>query len=411
MRKGELESRILILVTLALVAFGIVMVYSATSASAAVGGSNPNYYLERQGIYAALGIALMVIAQRWDYRRLRKLSGTLVLISVASLFAVLVIGPVVNGAQRWISLGPAAFQPSELAKLALVIWAAAYLARHKAPRTLNDLVRPIGALAGLFAALLLLEPDMGTAIAMLVMLCGVLLVAGTPIRVLGSAMMIAGALGTAAIWFEPYRRARFFAFLHPWHDAQGTGFQIVQAMIGMGSGGIFGVGLGQGVQKIFYLPEAPTDMMLANIGEELGLVGVTLVVGSYVLFGWAGFKVALACRDPFGKYLASGITVLVCGQAAINIAAVMSIAPLTGIPLPFLSYGGSSLVVLLAAVGILLNIAHRGTATHTASVSDRSRGDSRTRPASTRDRRRVAREGSGRDVRRVAGSRRGTARS
>ena len=194
-------------------------------------GSNPNYYLERQGIYAALGIALMVIAQRWDYRRLRKLSGTLVLISVASLFAVLVIGPVVNGAQRWISLGPAAFQPSELAKLALVIWAAAYLARHKAPRTLNDLVRPIGALAGLFAALLLLEPDMGTAIAMLVMLCGVLLVAGTPIRVLGSAMMIAGALGTAAIWFEPYRRARFFAFLHPWHDAQGTGFQIVQAMI------------------------------------------------------------------------------------------------------------------------------------------------------------------------------------
>ncbi len=411
MRKGELESRVLILVTLALVAFGIVMVYSATSASAAVGGSNPNYYLERQGIYASLGIALMVIAQRWDYRRLKKLSGPLVLISLALLVAVLVIGPVINGARRWISLGPAAFQPSELAKLTLCIWAAAYLARHKAPRTLNDLVRPIGALAGLFAMLLLVEPDMGTAIAMLLMLSGVLLVAGTPIRVLGGAMAIAGALGTAAIWFEPYRRARFFAFLHPWDDAQGAGFQIVQAMIGMGSGGFFGVGLGQGVQKIFYLPEAPTDMMLANIGEELGLFGVTMVVAAYIVFGWAGFKVALACRDPFGKYLASGVTVLVCGQAAINIAAVLSIAPLTGIPLPFLSYGGSSLVVLLAAVGILLNIAHRGTVTQTASVPDRSRGNGRTRPARPSDRRRVASARSERDVRRVAGSRRGSPRT
>jgi cell division protein FtsW len=268
----------------------------------------------------------------------------------------------------------------------------------------------VGSLTGLFALLLILEPDLGTAIALLVMLAGMLLVTGTPTRVLAAALSIAAALGTAAIWFEPYRRARFFAFLHPWHDAQGTGFQIVQALIGMGSGGILGVGLGQGVQKIFYLPEAHTDMMLANIGEELGLVGVAGVIAAYGLFAYAGLSIALRCRDPFGKRLATGLTVLVCGQASINIAAVMGIAPLTGIPLPFLSYGGSSLVVLLASVGILLNIAHRGNAA-SASVRDRGRRDGRARAAGDRGRGRADGARRARDVRRVAGSRRSAARS
>jgi cell division protein FtsW len=242
------------------------------------------------------------------------------------------------------------------------------------------------------------------------MLLAMLLIAGTPFSVLGLAVGVTAALGVLAIWLEPYRRARFFAFLHPWDDAQGSGFQIVQAMIGMGSGGIFGVGLGEGVQKIFYLPEAPTDMMLANVGEELGLLGVSAVIVAYLLFAYAGFRVALGCRDPFGKRLAGGLTALVCGQAAINACAVMGIAPLTGIPLPFLSYGGSSLVVLLASVGILLNIAQRGHA-ETASVRDRGRRDGRPRAAGARGRggadgaRRV------RDARRVAGSRRGAARS
>jgi len=410
MKRGELESRILILVTLALVAFGIVMVYSATSAPAAVGGGNPNYYLERQGIAAVLGIVLMLLAQRWDYRRLRRIAPMLVLVSLGLLAAVLVIWPPVNGARRWISFGPAVFQPSELAKLALAVWAAGWLARHPAPRSLQQLWRPVGLLAIVYAGLLLLEPDMGTAIALVLMLGAMLLVAGTPFRVLGPAVAIAGVLGTLAIWMEPYRRARFFVFLHPWHDAQGSGFQIVQAMIGMGSGGFFGVGLGQGVQKIFYLPEAHTDMMLANIGEELGLVGVACVIFAYSLFAYAGLRIALNCRDPFGKRLAVGLTVLVSGQAFVNVAAVMGIAPLTGIPLPFLSYGGSSLLVLLASVGILLNIAHRGTA-ETASVRDRGRGNSRARAVGTRSggsadgARRV------RDVRRVSGSRRSAARS
>jgi cell division protein FtsW len=409
-RRRELDSRLLILVTLALVAFGLVMVYSATSAAAAVGGKDPSYYLKRQGIYAMLGIVLMIAAQRWDYRRLRLMAPMLVGGSLALLAAVLVVGPPVNGARRWISFGPAVFQPSELAKVALAIWAAGYLSRRQAPRDLRELWRPVGALAGVFCLLLMLEPDMGTAIALLVMLAGMLLVAGTPSRVLATAIGIAAVLGTFAIYLEPYRRARFFAFLHPWHDAQGTGFQIVQAMIGMGSGHIFGVGLGQGVQKIFYLPEAHTDMMLANIGEELGLVGVTAVIAAYALFAYAGLDIAMRCRDPFGKRLATGLTVLVCGQAAINILAVMGSAPLTGIPLPFLSYGGSSLIVLLGAVGILLNIAQRGNSA-AASVPDRSRRDGRARAARARGRGSADPSRRARDVRRVAGSRRSATRS
>jgi cell division protein FtsW len=409
-RRREFDSRLLIMVTLALVAFGLVMVYSATSAAAAVGGNDPSYYLKRQGAYAAIGIVLMIAAQRWDYRRLRALAPALVLVSLVLLVAVLAVGPPINGARRWISLGPAAFQPSELAKLALAIWAAGYFAKRPAPRDLRELWRPVGALTCVFAALLVLEPDLGTTIALGLMLVGILVVCGTPARVLGAAIGIASAAGLAAIWMKPYSRARFFAFLHPARDAAGTGYQILQAQIGMGSGGIFGKGLGQGVQKIFYLPEAHTDMMLANIGEELGLLGVSAVIGAYALFAYAGLDIAKRCKDPFGKRLASGLTVLVCGQAAVNILAVMGAAPLTGIPLPFLSYGGSSLVVLLAGVGILLNIAQRG-GTAAASMPDRSRRDGRTRRAGARGGGRPDAARRARDVRRVAGSRRSAAGS
>jgi cell division protein FtsW len=408
MRRRELDSRLLIMVTLALVAFGLVMVYSATSAAAAVGGKDPSYYLKRQGIYAALGIGLMILAQRWDYRRLKALAPMLVLSSLFLLVAVLAIGPPVNGARRWISLGPAAFQPSELAKLALAVWASAHFARRQPPRTLKELGRPVGLLVGIFGLLLVAEPDMGTTIALGIMLVGILAVCGTPGRVLGTAVALVSAAGLTTIWMRPYSRARFFAFLHPARDAAGTGYQILQAEIGMGSGHIFGVGLGQGVQKIFYLPEAHTDMMLANIGEELGLVGVSAVIGAYALFAFAGLDIAVRCRDPFGKRLAAGLTVLVCGQAAVNILAVMGAAPLTGIPLPFLSYGGSSLIVLLAGVGILLNIAQRGGAA-AASVPDRSRRDGGARPARARSGGRADGARRARDVRRVAGSRRSAA--
>ena len=405
MRRREVDSRLLIMVTLALVAFGLVMVYSATSAAAAVGGNDPSFYLKRQAIYAALGLVLMILAQRWDYRRLKALAPVLVLSSIFLLVVVLAIAPPVNGARRWLSFGPAAFQPSELAKFALAVWASAYFARHRAPRDLRELWRPVGALTCVFGLLLVVEPDLGTTIALALMLVGILVVSGTPARVLLSAGGLASAAGLAAIWMKPYSRSRFFAFLHPAKDAAGTGYQILQAEIGMGSGHIFGVGLGQSVQKIFYLPEAHTDMILAIIGEELGLVGVTMVIGAYALFAYAGLGIAMRCRDPFGKRLAAGLTVLVCGQAAVNVLAVMGAAPLTGIPLPFLSYGGSSLVVLLTGVGILLNIAQRGGAA-AASVPDRSRGNGRTRAARTRSGSGADRSRRARDVRRVAGSRR-----
>jgi cell division protein FtsW len=241
------------------------------------------------------------------------------------------------------------------------------------------------------------------------MLGGLLLVAGTPVRLLGTAAGIAVAVGMAAIWIEPYRRARVLSFMNPWDDAQGAGFQSVQALIGLGSGGLFGKGLGQGVQKIFYLPEAHTDMIFAIVGEELGLIGSTLVIAAYGAFAYAGLHVALRCADPFGKRLAAALTALVCGQAVVNLAAVLGLAPLTGIPLPFVSAGGSSLVVMLTGVGVLLNIASNGGRA-LAAVPDRGRGNGRTRAARARGRGSAPRARSGGDVRRVAGARRGSAR-
>jgi cell division protein FtsW len=406
----RIEAQVLVLVTLGLVAFGLVMVYSATSAAAAIGDGDPGYYLKRQAIYAALGLVLLLAAARVDYRRLRELAPVLVVLALGLCLAVLVLATPVNGARRWLSFGPAAFQPSELAKLALAIWAAAYLSRKKPPRTLKELAKPLGLVAGLFCLLVLAEPDLGTTISMLVMLGALLLVAGVPVGTLARVGLVVGGLGAAAIWSSAYRRERFLSFLDPWSDPQGAGYQIGQAMIGLGSGGIFGEGLGQGVQKIFYLPEAHTDMILAIVGEELGLVGTVAVIGSYGAFAYAGLRIAIACRDPFGKRLAAGLTALVCGQAAINVAAVLGVAPLTGIPLPFVSYGGSNLVVQLASVGILLNIAGNGARTRRAAVPDRGRGDGRTRPAGARGGRRPAAARGERDLRRVAGSRRGTAR-
>jgi cell division protein FtsW len=381
MKRQTLESRLLVLVTLGLVAFGLVMVYSATSAPAALARTDPMSYLKKQGVYALIGVALMMFAARLDYRRLRLLAPTLVVSALFLCLAVLVIGTRVNGARRWIAVGPATFQPSELAKLALAVWAAAYLSRRPAPRTLKSLWRPVGALLVAFCVLVIAEPDLGTAIAMVVILAAVLLISGTPMPTLGLGSGIVVALGLVAIWFEPYRRARFFSFLDPWKDPQGAGFQTVQAMIGLGSGGVLGVGLGQGVTKVNYLPEAHTDMIMAVIGEELGLMGVTAVIAAFAAFAYAGLRVALNCKDPFGKRLAAGLVALVCGQAVINLAAVLGLAPLTGIPLPFISYGGSSLVVALLSVGILLNIAGRNAGTARVAVPDRSRRDSRPRAA------------------------------
>ena len=410
-RQLQLEWNLLVLITVALVLFGLVMVYSATSASAALGNANPTGYLERQALYAALGLALLVVAARTDFRRLRDLAPGLVLVALFLCVAVLVVGERVNGARRWIGAGPAAFQPSELAKFALVVWTAAYLSRRPAPRTLKDLARPVGLLVGLFCLLVIAEPDLGTVITIVVMVGAILLVSGTPLPTLAAAYGLVITLGAIAAWASPYRRARLLTFLHPWKDPTGAGLQNVQALISLGSGGVFGRGLGQGIEKIHYLPEAHTDMIFAVIGEELGLVGVTVLIVGYCAFAYAGLRLAITCRDPFGKRLAAGITALVAGQAAVNLAAVLGLAPLTGIPLPFVSYGGSSLVIMLGSVGVLLNIARGDVGRAAAEVPDRGRGNGRTRRAGAGGGRGAARAGSGRDVRRVAGSRRGAARS
>jgi cell division protein FtsW len=405
--KGDarFDQKLLVLVTLGLVAFGLVMVYSATSASAALGDGDPMSYLKRQTVYALLGVALLVLASRFDYHRLRYLAPPFLLVTLGLCAAVLVIAPEINGAKRWLILGPANFQPSELAKLSLCLFAATYLARRRPPHTLVELAKPLGILTALFCGLILLEPDLGTTITLCGMVFAIFLVAGVPWRPLLGAAVLAVGVGLIAIWAEPYRRARVFSFLDPWSEPEGDGFQIVQALIGFGSGGVTGEGLGESVQKVLYLPEAHTDMIFAVVGEELGLLGSALVIGAFGAFAFAGFRIALRCKDPFGKLLAAGLTALVCGQASVNLVAVLGIAPLTGIPLPFVSYGGSSLVVLLAGVGILLNIAVNGEVV-TARVPDRSRRNGGSRSSGARRRGGAARARGEGDVRRVARPRR-----
>ncbi len=266
------------LVPLALTAFGLVMVYSATSSSAALGNGNPVGYLERQAAYAVIGITLMICAARTDFRKLRAPRArsrdrrARALRSPCSSSAT-----AINGARRWIGFGPAAFQPSELAKLAILVWVAAYLARKPPPRTLKDLARPLGLLVGVFCVLILVEPDLGTVITIVVMVGAMLLVAGTPLPTLATAYGIVFGLAAIVSWVSPYRRARLLVFLNPWKDPMNNGLQNVQALISLGSGGIFGRGLGEGVIKNRYLPEAHTDMIFAVIGEELGLIGISLV--------------------------------------------------------------------------------------------------------------------------------------
>jgi cell division protein FtsW len=410
-KRLQFEWNLLVLVTAALVLFGLVMVYSATSGSAALGNANPLGFVEKQVTYAAVGAALLVVVSRLPLERIRALAPSLVVTALVLCLGVLAVGSRINGARRWIAVGPLVFQPSELAKLAVVVWTAAYLSRRPPPRTLQELARPLGLLVLLFAALVLVEPDLGTALTLLLVVGAILLVSGTRASLLASAYGIVLGLAAIAAWSSPYRRDRLLTFLDPWKDPTGAGLQNVQALISFGSGGIFGRGLGQGLAPLYYLPEAHTDMMFAVVGEELGLVGVALVLMAFCAFGYAGIRLAIACRDPFAKRLAAGITALVCGQAAINMAAAVGLAPLTGIPLPFVSYGGSSLVVMLVGVGFLLNIARGDGRRAAAPVSDRGRRDGRTRRAGTRRRGSAAAAGRAGDLRRVAGSRRGAARS
>ncbi len=362
--KRPVEYSILLTATMCLLAAGAVMVYSASSAESLLQGpGDPSFYLKRYLVFGLIGLALLHFLARRGMDLARRFTGVLLGASFLLCLAVMVpgVGVTVNGATRWLGAGPLQFQPSELLKVALVLYAAHLLAaRPWTVKTVRGLLRPLLAVVGVACALLLKQPDMGTAMVICFATGALLIAAGTPIRNLA---LIAGALATAAVLLavaEPYRRERLTSFIDPFSDAGDSGFQAVQALTAIGSGGFFGVGLGESVQKIFYLPEAHTDMILAIIGEEVGLLGIFGLVALYGMIGYAGLRTAKLARDRYAKLLAAGITSLILCQATLNFFAVLGMMPLTGVPLPFISYGSTNLIVLLAAMGILLNVAATG---------------------------------------------------
>jgi cell division protein FtsW len=363
--KLPLEYNLLLTATLCLLALGAVMVYSASSARTLLQGQGDGTtYLVRYVIYGAVGfVALQVIARR-GLDAVVRLTGPLLAFAFVCLVAVKLpgLGVTVNGARRWLGAGPLTFQPSEVAKLALVLYAAKFLAqksgRIRSPRSVSPLLLMTGTMVLLVAS----QPDLGTTLVIAFTLTAMLVAAGLPVRYLLIGAGAAGFLVTVYAISEPYRRARLTTFLDPWSHAGDAGFQAVQGQIALGSGGLFGRGIGQSVQKIFYLPEAHTDFILAIIGEELGVAGVMVVLFLYGLVAYAGLRVAKAAKGAYAKLLAAGITSLILSQACLNVFAVLGLAPLTGVPLPFISYGATNLTVLLAGMGLLLNVAKGGSA-------------------------------------------------
>ncbi|MHB1412994.1 MAG: putative lipid II flippase FtsW [Thermoleophilia bacterium] len=360
--RGSTEYAALLVLTMILLAFGIVMVFSASWASSYMGETQDSlFYLKRELIFAGMGLGLMFFLARFDYGRLRKIAPLLMVVSLVLLLAVLIpgIGVSAKGARRWLSIGFLGFQPqpAELAKLAVILFAASVVAAR--PRLLGSfrhMLAPLLLMPVAACALVLVEPDMGTAITICLTLGAILIVAGIQLRLLVLPVTGGGLLAALSVLVSPHQAARITSFLDPWKDAQGAGYQVIQSWVALASGGLFGVGIGNSVQKYDWLPEHHTDMILSIVGEELGLIGVLAVLFAFIGFAFIGFRIALKCRDPFGKYLAAGITTLVVSQAAVNFCAVTGLLPLTGVPLPVISYGGSSLVIILASVGILLNI-------------------------------------------------------
>jgi cell division protein FtsW len=387
-----LEYRLLLTVVLCLLAGGAVMVYSASSAPAALQGQGDGTgYLVKYVGYGAVGLGVMWLLARGGLQLAVRWTMPLLILSFVLLVAVRVphLGVSVNGAQRWLGAGPLQFQPSEIAKLALVLYGATMLARKPGrPQTPAD-VWPLVIVGLVMAGLVAMQPDLGTALVISFTVTAMLVAAGTPARWI----VIGLAVGAGAVLLfalaEPYRRDRLMSFMDPWAHATSTGFQAVQGQIAIGSGGLFGKGIGQGTSKLFYLPEAHTDFILAIIGEELGVFGIGVLLTLYGLVGYAGLRIARNAQGEYAKLVATGITCLVMSQATLNIFTVLGLAPLTGVPLPFISYGATSLVVLLAGMGLLLNVAS-GATVHVRAVPNRPRV-SRPRPVAhdqDRDRRR-----------------------
>ena len=362
-REMPIEAQILLLVTVGLTVGGQLMVYSASSAYAMTRAEfnyDSLYFIKNGLLYTVAGVALLLGLVLMPAGWLRKFAPLVFIVSLAGLVAVQIpgAGVTVNGATRWLAIGPITLQPSEFAKLGVLLIVAAILAtRKRPPDTLRELVMPIGLIVGLVSLLVMLQPDLGTTLAITIMVMALLITAGTRIALLAKVIGFGLAVGAVLIYIAPYRRDRIFAFLDPWGQSADGAYQVVQSMIAIGSGGIFGQGLGGSVQKVNFLPEAHTDMIFAVIGEELGLVGAIITIGLFAAFGWAGCTIAIRAADPFQRLVAAGATALIVGQATVNLGAVMGILPLTGIPLPLISYGSSSRLVVLALVGVLIAIA------------------------------------------------------
>jgi cell division protein FtsW len=354
-------------------------VFSASSTTSLLGESGDSaHYFKRTVIFAALGLVALRLLSRRGARVARVLTPVLLAVSLFFLLVVLFpgIGHVAGGARRWIGAGLFQFQPSELVKVALILYGAHLLAtRPKRARSLRGLA-PYLAAVGLALVLVAAQPDLGSAVVIALSAGCLMIVAGVKPRTLAPVAGVIAVAGLLMIATHPYQEARLTSFLDPAGDTAGAGFQGTQATIALGSGGVAGVGLGESVQKAFYLPEAHTDMIAAVIGEEMGLAGVTVLISLFGMFGYAGFRTAQRARDRYTKLLAAGLTSLIMAQAVVNLFAVLGLGPLTGVPLPFVSYGGTSLVVTLASAGLLLNIA-AGRAALAQSADGRRRSATR----------------------------------
>jgi cell division protein FtsW len=376
-----IEYQILLTVTLCLLAVGAVMVYSASSART-LEGRDGTEYLIRYLIYGGIGLLVLRMLAQHGIEALPRVTGGLLVVAFGLLVVTRVAGVEVNGAKRWLGAGPVQFQPSEIMKLALVLYAARLLATRPAAAHRPRELIPLALIAGAACGAIALQPDLGTALVVACTAVAILIAAGLPVRHLGALGAFGGTVVALYAMSEPYRRARLTAFWDPWAHAGTIGYQFVQGQIAIGSGGIFGRGLGESVQKINYLPEAHTDFILAIIGEELGVAGILGLLVLYGMLAYAGLRVAQRAAGRYAKLLAVGLTSMIMCQALLNMFAVLGIAPLTGVPLPFISYGSTNLVILLAGVGLLLNIAAtRGIQLRVAETAESARGSRNDRSA------------------------------
>ncbi len=343
----------------ALVGIGLIMVFSASSATAYANHGDIAYYLKRQLVWLGFGLVAAYGMYRFDYQRLRPMAPYLLVGAIVGLLLVFVphVGLGVNGGRRWIGVSALSVEPSEFAKLALVIYLSAVLAtRGDRITSLTRGLFPLCVPVAIMAMLVLKEPDMGTASLLVFTAFALFFAAGARLVHLAAVLLATVPFGALTVLASPYRRARVFAFLDPWKDPQNTGFHIVQSLLALGSGGIFGVGLGASRAKFFYLPEQYTDFIFSVLGEELGLMGTLTVVALFITLTYRAIRIALAAPDRFGFFLAIGCTAMIAIQAFINIGVVSSSWPVTGVPLPFISFGGSSLIVNLLAVALIANV-------------------------------------------------------